>query len=247
VIILLGPEPEWESIWKATRQEVERAPGEKRPVSRLEKNDGDLWPWDGNKEWSFHEYDVFQKTKNQEGKVREINPVPKNWFNDRLKDFRFPESVDQSGRDQVVTWWSVAEGPGGLNAYRSLRFEGTNTFAFFLKKCVFYSTISSMLIISLSRDPTSVKTFADILRNDYFHTVGTNRNREPIVKKDPIRMMRFVVGVDYPFINRTEEPSTGNPMFDFSKKRREEILKTLQKDLGVEVMQYVGRIIALTK
>jgi hypothetical protein len=104
-----------------------------------------------------------------------------------------------------------------------------------------------ILIISLSLDPTSVKNLANILGNETIYTIGTDSNGTPRAKRDHIRKMRFMIGVDYPFVNRTEEASTGNPMFDLTKKKREEILKALQKSLGIGVMQYVGRIIALSK
>jgi hypothetical protein len=100
---------------------------------------------------------------------------------------------------------------------------------------------------SLPKDPSSVKDFAEILRNDTFITIGEDEKGNAKAKKERIRLMTFVVGVDYPFITKMDEPTTGNRTLDFPKTKREELLKSLQSDLGAEVMQYVGKIIVLMK
>jgi hypothetical protein len=100
---------------------------------------------------------------------------------------------------------------------------------------------------SLPKDPSSVKDFAEILRNDTFITIGEDEKGNAKAKKERIRLMTFVVGVDYPFITKMDEPTIGNRTLDFPKTKREELLKSLQSDLGAEVMQYVGKIIVLMK
>jgi hypothetical protein len=97
--------------------------------------------------------------------------------------------------------------------------------------------------ISLTKDPASVKVLAKVLRTETIISVGSDSNGKLEAAKDRVRMMTFVIGIQYPSITRTEDPNTGNIKLEFPKKKREDILKALHKDLGAGVMQYVGRIV----
>jgi hypothetical protein len=228
VLILLGPESEWKGLWSAVKVEQERAPFPKNPFAIIE--DSQSWPWTGIGR-TFYEYDALQKK------------LPfQNWFHDQIKEFRFPKRPKTIG--------GLPLPPFDLEMLRQDGFNAVTGFSFFLRKCVstfMLSQIDTDFESSLSKDPPSVKAFAELLSNDTIITTGPDGNGTTRAKKDRVRKMTFVIGVQNPFITTIEEPTTGNPMLDLSRKKREDILKSLQNDLGAEVMQYVGKIIMHAK